>query len=175
MCIQTVSSNQHNNAFSSSTSQNGAGCGTQGRNHRESSQSFAASQSSSFQGMNQSQSSAGNGAYSSSSQQSFSASQRSSQQGFNSGQSGGGQNGDGNSSQESSQQSAGSCSLCKGVLSAIGSLAQGAHWAAENLIKASGLGPVFQTFDKPIVHSLWWSPIARMTGTPVDSHPPGVD
>ncbi|HTH60940.1 MAG TPA: hypothetical protein VL689_12390 [Paraburkholderia sp.] len=124
--------------------------------------------------MNQSQNGASNGAYSSSSQQSFSASQNSSFQGFNTGQSGGGKNGEGNSSQESSQQS-GSGSLCKGVLSAIGSLAQGAHWAAENLIKASGLGPIFQTFDKPIVHSLWWSPIARMTGTPVDSHPPGVD
>ncbi|RQH06977.1 hypothetical protein [Paraburkholderia dinghuensis] len=176
MCILTVNSNQQNNVFSNSTTQNGAGHGSQGRGNRDGSQAFTASQSSFLQSMNQGQYGAGTGAYWSStqvSQQSFTASQSGMLQSSSTGRGGAGNGAGGNSSQGSDPQS-NSTSFFGKLKNAIGYAAEGLHWGAENLISASGLGPIFQTFDKPVIHNLLWSPIARLTGVPVDSHPPGI-
>ena len=63
----------------------------------------------------------------------------------------------------------------KKLLKAVGHVAKGVHWSAEELISAAGLNPLFALVDKPIVHALLWKPIARITGVSVDEHPPGVD
>jgi hypothetical protein len=63
----------------------------------------------------------------------------------------------------------------KNILGGFGEVAKGLHATAETLISASGLAPIFQTFDKPVIHPLLWSPIAKLTGVDVDSHPPGIE
>lgn len=60
------------------------------------------------------------------------------------------------------------------LLSAGGYAAMGIHYAAEETIAATGLQPIFSTFDKPIIHPLLWTPIAQVTGVAVDSHPAGL-
>lgn len=80
----------------------------------------------------------------------------------------------GNNPASDETSAGGLADIPKKVLNAAGHVAEGVHWGAEELISASGLGPIFEIFDKPIIHNLLWSPIARLTGAPVDSHPPGI-
>ena len=53
----------------------------------------------------------------------------------------------------------------------VGEVLQGVHAVAEGILATTGLQPVFSLIDEPIIHPLLWSPLAALTGVPVDEHP----
>lgn len=61
-----------------------------------------------------------------------------------------------------------------GLLSCFGVVSMNLHWTAESLISALGLQPIFSLIDKPLIHPILWTPLAQLTGVPVDSHPAGI-
>lgn len=59
-----------------------------------------------------------------------------------------------------------------GPLASLGGALTYTHWTAEMLVDTVGLQPVLGIVDKPIIHPLLWTPLSKMTGCPVNSHPP---
>lgn len=56
-------------------------------------------------------------------------------------------------------------------LSLFGLAAKTCHHSVENIISGLGLAPLTSHFDHTVVHPLLWTPISKLTGVDVDTHP----